>query len=352
MKYIFLFLNLFIVSSCASVDVSKTTTKHYAQDTQNIDPQVANIVVTAEVPQEYIEPKPPYWVSLQTLINQDFTGSNLVLEQVLNQNAAYTRYRISYQANGLNLSGIMNIPTGDGPFPLLILNHGYIDPAIYTNGRGLKREQDYMARNGFAVIHPDYRNHAFSDKDEQSNLKFRLGYTEDVIGAVLAAQNSKLSQLATIDTKNVGMLGHSMGGGITQNILVVRPDLVKAAVLYAPVSSSAVDNLNQYYISRGERSDRVQELYQNHGSPQDNPEFWENISPKNFFHLVQSPVKIFIGTNDDSTPPQWSYDIKDQLESAGKQVELVVYEGERHEYGPKWGDFMKHSADFFTQYLK
>jgi hypothetical protein len=29
----------------------------------------------------------------------------------------------------------------------VILNHGYIDPAIYTNGRGLKREQDYLARN-------------------------------------------------------------------------------------------------------------------------------------------------------------------------------------------------------------
>jgi uncharacterized protein len=59
----------------------------------------------------------------------------------------------------------MNIPIRKGKYPLVILNHGYIDPAVYTLGRGLKREQDFLARNGFAVLHTDYRNHAFSDDD-------------------------------------------------------------------------------------------------------------------------------------------------------------------------------------------
>lgn len=40
----------------------------------------------------------------------------------------------------------MNIPKGDGSYPLVILNHGHIDTDIYTLGRGLKREQDYLAR--------------------------------------------------------------------------------------------------------------------------------------------------------------------------------------------------------------
>jgi hypothetical protein len=33
----------------------------------------------------------------------------------------------------------MNIPKWEGDFPLLILNHGYLDTRVYTNGRGLKR---------------------------------------------------------------------------------------------------------------------------------------------------------------------------------------------------------------------
>jgi len=83
------------------------------------------------------------------------SGTGLVLDAVLADNAAYTRHSIYYYSNGVKISGIMNIPKGAGPFPLLILNHGYIDPKVYTQGRGLKREQDYLARQGFAVLHTD-----------------------------------------------------------------------------------------------------------------------------------------------------------------------------------------------------
>ncbi len=298
------------------------------------------------------QPTPPYPVSLPAMmIDETINGNNLMLEQVLARNNAYTRYQISYFANGYSLSGIMNIPTGDGPFPLLILNHGYIDPAIYINGRGLKREQDFFARSGFAVIHPDYRNHAFSDKDPHATTNFRLGYTKDVIGAVLAAQSSELPELSSVDTNRVGMLGHSMGGGITQSILVVRPELVDAAVLYAPVSSNAFENLEQYFLDDNGRSDRVQAIYDAHGSPWENPYFWKEISPRAYFERIVAPVQIHIGTNDDSTPPQWSIDIEAALSQIGKPMELNVYQNERHEFGPQWQTFMERSAKFFRDNL-
>lgn len=296
-------------------------------------------------------PSPPYPISLPALIQQEIVGSDLALEQVLAQNAEYTRYRISYRANDLGISGIMNIPKGDGPFPLLILNHGYIDPAVYTNGRGLKREQDFLAKEGFAVLHPDYRNHALSDKDPDNTRDFRLGYTIDVIGAILAVQDSQLPQIRSINAERVGMLGHSMGGGITQNVLVVRPELVQAAVLYAPVSANAVENLEQYFLRRNSRQAVVDEIYATHGSPEEVPEFWENISPQNFFERIKAPVLIFIGTNDDSTPPQWSRDIAEHLQGLEKDVELVVYENEKHEFIPRWQDFMQQSSAFFREHL-
>lgn len=291
-------------------------------------------------------------VSLPSLMEETFTGNMLTLEQILAQNEDYTRYRISYQANGLTLSGIMNIPTGEGPFPLLILNHGYIDPAVYTNGRGLKREQDYFAKAGFAVVHPDYRNHALSDRDENTTRNFRLGYTADVIGAILAVQNSVLPELQNIDAKRVGMLGHSMGGGITQNVLVVRPELVQAAVLYAPVSGNAVDNLEEYFLQRPQRNTAVEEIFAAHGSPQEAPEFWKNISPETFVERVLAPVQIHIGTNDESTPPQWSDAIAENLRNSEKEVELLVYENEKHEFISQWSLFMERSTDFFNTHLR
>jgi dipeptidyl aminopeptidase/acylaminoacyl peptidase len=304
------------------------------------------------ISQNIAESITPYPVSLLALMQKEYIGDDLVFEQILETNEIYTRYRISYSANGLSLSGIMNIPKGEGPFPLLVLNHGYIDPTVYTNGRGLKREQDYFARNGFAVIHPDYRNHVFSDKDPENTLRFRLGYTEDVIGAVLAVQNSTLPELASVDSFSVGMLGHSMGGGITQNVLVVRPDLIQAAVLYAPVSSNATENLNQYFLKNPARSKTAEEIFMRHGSPEENPNFWDGISPQMYFERVQVPVQIFIGTRDESTPPEWSEKIHQQLQELGKDTELIIFEGEKHEFIHKWRDFMKKSGAFFSEHLR
>ena len=129
---------------------------------------------------------PPHPVSLPALMASDFDGGDLRLGPVLDRNSAYTRYAVTYASGELTISGIMNVPDGDGPFPVLVLAHGYIDPDVYTTGRGLAREQDYLARAGYIVLHTDYRNHAGSDVDPDNDLRLRLGYAEDVINAVLA----------------------------------------------------------------------------------------------------------------------------------------------------------------------
>ena len=47
-----------------------------------------------------------------------------------------------------------------GRHPAVVLAHGYIDPAVYVSGQGMRREQDWLARAGYVVLHVDYRNHA------------------------------------------------------------------------------------------------------------------------------------------------------------------------------------------------
>jgi len=42
----------------------------------------------------------------------------------------YDRYYIKYKSSTLTISGIMNIPKGKGPFPVIITAHGYIDPKV------------------------------------------------------------------------------------------------------------------------------------------------------------------------------------------------------------------------------
>lgn len=297
-----------------------------------------------------VQAETPNPVSLLALMQKGFDGRELKLGNVLDNNSVYTRYYITYKSGELTISGILNVPKGEVPaggFPVLVLNHGHIDTSIYTNGRGLKREQDFFARQGFAVLHPDYRNHAQSDKDESNETNIRIGYIEDVINAVYAIKNSGLDYLSK---DKIGMLGHSMGGGITQSLLVVKPDLVKAAVLYAPVSMDARDSYERWTKTRPEV---VKEIVATHGSPEENPEFWDNISAVTFLHNIKTPTKYYHGTNDKDVPIAWSLKTVGLLKEAGKTTELITYQGQPHEFTPPtWNRFMESSAEFFKQYLK
>ncbi|TWD73126.1 prolyl oligopeptidase family protein [Kribbella amoyensis] len=281
-------------------------------------------------------------VSLQALMAKKYNGGDLRVGRVLARNAAYTRYFVTYRSGALRISGIMNLPTTPGPHPALVLNHGYIDPAIYTNGRGLMREQDYLARRGYVVLHTDYRNHAQSSDDPRSELDLRLGYTEDVINAVHALRTSQ-----SVDPERIGLLGRSMGGGITYNVLVAQPGLVKAGVVFAPVSSDAVDNFNRWTREDTQVSNAILRTY---GEPARNPAFWRNLSAINFFGRVTEPLLIHHGASDSTCPIAWSRETLAALKSAGKDATMYTYPGEEHAFGPAWPTSMARTVSFLKRH--
>ena len=299
-------------------------------------------------------------VSLPYIFQEKYDGRNLKLVKVLSHNGTYTRYYITYMSGKLKISGIMNVPSGSGPFPVIITAHGFIDPRYYTNGRGLKREQDYLASSGYAVLHPDYRNHAQSGKDPDNNLRLNLGYTEDVINAVYAIKNSRLTSL---DKNNIGILGHSLAGGVALNMMVAKPGLVKAYVLFAPISIDYRDNFNRW-IGRHEGEDegkvtakygapamrgRIIALY---GLPESNPAFWDNVSPGTFIKYSTEPVIVHQGTSDKDVPPAWAQKLYKAFKDNGKDIKLYMYKGEGHEFGAAWPLVMERSVKFFDEYLK
>ncbi len=291
-------------------------------------------------------PAKPHDVSIEALRQKEFSGGDLVLGTIQTQNESYTRYTITYRSGNLNISGIMNIPKGPGPFPLLILNHGYIEESLYTNGRGLKREQDYLARHGYAVLHTDYRNHAFSDKDPDNDMRYRMGFAEDAVNAILAVQEAKLP---AIDASRVGMLGHSMGGGVTLSALIAAPELIDAAVLFAPVSGDATLNYERWTLKRPERAQEMREKY---GSPEENPDFWNGVSAINYLEYIDDPVMIHHGTSDESVPVEWSEDLNKRLLDEGKDVTLHLYPAEPHEFIKAWTQVMERTVEFFDRTVK
>lgn len=289
----------------------------------------------------------PHPDSIPAMAQKEFQGSDLKLENILDENEFYTRYRIAYRSEGLKISGIMNVPKGTGPFPILILNHGYIDPAVYRNGQGLKREQDYFAKNGYVVLHSDYRSHAESDFDPENEVRPRSGYVEDVLNAISAV---KKSDFKFLDKENIGMLGHSMGGGITENIMVTKPDIAKAFVLLAPINSSYKINFDKWV--KTEWPETAQNFYKVYGTYEENPQFWESISAINYIEKIQAPVMLHQGTSDGEVPVEWSQDFSDALKKANKNITYYEYPGEPHIFGAAQPLVMQRTLEFFDKYLK
>jgi dipeptidyl aminopeptidase/acylaminoacyl peptidase len=282
----------------------------------------------------------PAEVSLDALANQKFNGSELKLIKKVAGANKYSKYQISYLSEKLTISGVLYIPNGKGPFPGLVLGHGYIDPKIYKNGQGMKREQNYFAANGFIVLHTDYRNHAFGSKDKLSNIKFRMDYSIDVANAAMALKNSDLKSL---DKSKISYVGRSMGGGIGFNLAVSTTDIFSAYVLYAPTSANYPQNFNKWGRDNPARSKPIRDFV---GLPEDNPEFWKGVSPENYWDRTTAPIMIHHGVEDESCSISWARSAVKGLKAAQKEVIFFEYPGEGHNLYGGWNKSMSRTVNF------
>ena len=284
---------------------------------------------------------------MEALIQKKYDGRNLRLGRQIGDYGAYKRYLVSFRGDGLKISGVMNVPDGKGPFPVLVLNHGYIDRDTYFPGQGMPREHDYLARQGYVVLHVDYRGHATSSNDPNIDYELRMPYAVDTINAVTAVKTSKLKFL---DRDRVGWLGRSMGGEVTLRALAVRPGLVDAAVIYASTSSLAADNWKQFNRDSGDRraNRRIQRGF---GLPNDNPKFWRAASARPYLDRVTEPVLVHHGIQDDTCPIAWSRATVKALKKGGAKVTFRTYRGEGHTFARQWTTSIKRTVAFFDKHL-
>lgn len=286
--------------------------------------------------------------SIEALIATRHEGGNLTLGRESGSTDAYRQYFVTYESNGLKISGRINIPRGAGPFPAVVLAHGYVDPAVYTNGETMLRERDHLARHGYVTLHIDYRNHAQSDKDPNNDANLRAGYTVDAINAGLA-----LKQARFVDPNRLALIGRSMGGGVVYTALVVRPGLFRAAVAYAPVSSDSIDNFDKWVRHDASRSSAARVVIARLGTPEANPTGWAATSPRTYFGRITEPLLIHHGTADEDCPLAWSQESVAALRADGKSVDLEIYPGGRHTLtSPQWDTSIERTEAFLARHLK
>jgi pimeloyl-ACP methyl ester carboxylesterase len=216
-------------------------------------------------------------VYVEGLRQRSYGEGEITILEVMEETANFTRYLFAYPSDGLRVTGMLNQPRGEGPFPVVILNHGYYPLDVYQTGNGSKLAADYLANRGFLTLAPDLRSHAGSD---DAPNQFRAGHVIDVLNLVPLAQ-----KLPPAQPGKVGMWGHSNGGAITAKAMVVS-DQLAAAVIYAPASS----NIEEDYWFRVERAgSRGQAIDPADWpvAPAEAPDLYRRLSPLPYLGLCQ-----------------------------------------------------------------
>jgi len=288
-------------------------------------------------------PDPYAGLTIDDLANRDYGEGELRVVEVLAENSYFTRYLVAYPSDGLNIYGFMNVPGGEGPFPVIIAIHGYIDPSIYNTLDYTTGYADALARSGFLVIHPNLRGYLPSD--DGPNL-FRVGMAADVLNLIglVKNQGGQTGPLEKAEPSRIGLWGHSMGGGISTRVMTVSPD-VDAVVLYAAMSGDEKKNFERIFnvFSDGQRGQ--EEL----NTPDED---LERISPENFLDRVSAAISIHHGTSDSEVPPEWSQELCERLQELDKRVECFTYPGQPHTFFGENDDlFIRRTVDFFSREL-
>jgi dipeptidyl aminopeptidase/acylaminoacyl peptidase len=296
-------------------------------------------------------------LSIEALRQGEYLGSDMVIEQTLGSGSNYQRYIASYKSEGLKIFGLLTVPIGkptEGGWPVVIFNHGYISPSVYRTTERYVAYQDAFARNGYITYKSDSRGHGNSEGEARGG-HIANDYTIDVLNAL-----SSIQKYDGVNPQKVGMWGHSMGGSITLESMVVNDD-IKAGVIWAGVVGTYEDVFEKW--RRRHRDDDWPpepgghgwwryELYQQYGEPDENPDFWDSLSATKYLEDISGPVQLHHGTADTSVDVELTRRLEQRLLEEGKEVEAFIYEGDDHNLGQNLNLALTRSVEFFDRYLK
>lgn len=295
-------------------------------------------------------------MSIETLRQGSYPGSDILVEKELERGANYRRYYASYLSEGLKIYGLLTVPEGDMPadgWPAIVFNHGYIPPEIYKTTERYIAYVDRIARSGYIVFRIDYRGHDQSE-GEATGAYGSSGYLADVLNAV-----ASVKKFPQVDPARIGMWGHSMGGFLTLRAMVVSQD-VKVGVIWAGVVGSYPDLVYNWRRTgaavtpspssqgRGWRSAWITQ----YGAPEQNPIFWSAVSANSYLADLSGPIQLHHGTADEDVPVDFSQTLYEQVRTAGKYAELYTYPGDNHNISASFETAMIQTIAFYDAYLK
>ncbi len=196
------------------------------------------------------------------------------------------------------------------------------------------------SQNGYFVLRPDItfrpRNPGLSALD-----------------CVTSAVKTVLAKGA-VDAKKVGLVGHSWGGYETTFILT-QTDMFAAGVAGGPLTNLASSYGEIYWNSGGPETNHVEVGQERMEVPlYEDPQSYIRNSAVYFANKLAAPLLLSVGDKDGAS--DWHQDIElyNSARRAGKNVVMLVYEGENHSVAQKGNqlDYHRRINAWFDHYVK
>lgn len=226
------------------------------------------------------------------------------------------------------------------PPPLVVMIHGGPDWQSYDDFHAMRQS---LAEAGFAVLAPNYRGstgfgRAFLDANRKD---WGGGDRKDMIAGA-----KYLAARGEIDPKRVGITGGSYGGYSTLYALARNQGEWAAGVAAYGMPDLALD----YELSKS----RFATWYETQmGNPKDDAALFKERSAIHYLEDLKAPLLIFQGANDTNVPLAEAELVYDRLKKMGRDVGLVVYPDEGHEFTRRKNltDYYERTVKFFTEKL-
>jgi dipeptidyl aminopeptidase/acylaminoacyl peptidase len=225
-----------------------------------------------------------------------------------------------------------------------------------------------FARHGYIVFHPAYRGHGRSEGQAPNDPFISPHYVTDALNGLAAVQT-----YPDADPARIGMWGHSMGGYVTLQAMVVL-DEIDAGVIWAGVVGGYPDlfardaatatavAVASPTITPAPGTPTAQppanapfpwpRLATIYGSPEENPAFWRSISATAYLADLSGPLQLHHALDDAQVPAAASILLQGHLEAAGQPSELYLYEDDTHSLGRNFDLAMERTLAFLDKHVK
>ena len=303
---------------------------------------------SAENPLVQVKPRPLDKYTIENLSKVSLEGSQIEVGEVLESSDKFTSYLFAFSFDPTfskkekkKVTGQINIPKGEGKFPLIVMFRGYVDQEIYQTGDGTRRGAEYFVDNGFITIAPDFLGYGGSDIEADSIFESRF---QTYVTALTLL--TSLGSIEAWDGKNVFIWGHSNGGQIALTVLEITGGAYPTT-LWAPVSKPFPYSVLYYTDESEDRGKLIRKEL---------AKFEEQYDPDLYaidlyLDRIKAPITLHQGTIDDAVPQEWSDELTNKFKKLEVGFDYFVYPGADHNLNPSWNTVVVRDLSFFKNHL-